>query len=230
MIEEFGTSARPPVRLGAIAGRWRTEGMVLGDEPVPVRGTDTYELLPGGFYLVHWVDVTVGDQAVRAIEIIGERVAGTDAVLARAYDDTGAMTVMQVHIGADGVWRFSGGAGIAPAARPDGRADDGAASDAGAAAGDEAAAADEAAAGRQRGSLDAPCRTRRAEHDGAVGARRRRRHLGAVDGDAVRAARVIWLLLMGRSNPDRPSCGRQRSDTSGAFGDRSRFSPRCRGR
>ena len=93
------------VRLGAIAGRWRTEGMVLGDEPVPVRGTDTYELLPGGFYLVHWVDVTVGDQPVRAIEIIGERVAGTDAVLARAYDDTGAMTVMQVHIGADGVWR-----------------------------------------------------------------------------------------------------------------------------
>ena len=146
MIEEFGTSARPPARLGAIAGRWRTEGMVLGDEPVPVRGTDTYELLPGGFYLVHWVDVTVGDQAVRAIEIIGERVAGTDAVLARAYDDTGAMTVMQVNIGADGVWRFSGGAGIAPAARPDGRADDGAASDAGA-AGDEAAAADEAAPG-----------------------------------------------------------------------------------
>jgi hypothetical protein len=128
MIEEFGTSARPPVRLGAIAGRWRTEGMVLGDEPVPVRGTDTYELLPGGFYLVHRVDVTVGDRPVRAIEIIGEPVAGTDAVLARAYDDAGAMTVMQVNIGADGVWRFSGGADIAPAARPDGRADDGGAS------------------------------------------------------------------------------------------------------
>lgn len=112
----------PRAKLGAIAGRWRTDGRVLGDPPAAVSGTDVYELFPGGHFLVHHVEVTVGDRPVRAIEIIGERdpaeAGRSDIMLARAYDDTGATTIMRVRIDESGAWRFSGGPDIAPAARP----------------------------------------------------------------------------------------------------------------
>ena len=34
-------------RLGALVGRWRTDGRVLIGEPLAVTGTDTYEWPPG---------------------------------------------------------------------------------------------------------------------------------------------------------------------------------------
>jgi hypothetical protein len=43
-------------RLGALVGRWRSEGHIVGDPPAPITGTDTYEWLAGGFFLVHHVD------------------------------------------------------------------------------------------------------------------------------------------------------------------------------
>ena len=52
------------------------------DPDIPVAGTDTYEVLPGGYFLVHHVDVTVGDKPVRAIEIIGEPDAVSGGFLA----------------------------------------------------------------------------------------------------------------------------------------------------
>jgi hypothetical protein len=105
--------------LEAIAGRWRTEGHVIAEEPVPVRGTDVYELFPGGHFLIHHVDVTVGEHPVKAIEVIGEQDDQTDALLARSYDDNGATTLMRVRIDRAGAWHFSGGSDIAPAARFD---------------------------------------------------------------------------------------------------------------
>jgi hypothetical protein len=112
------TSAKPSANpLEAIVGHWRTDGHVIAAEPVPIRGTDVYELFPGGHFLIHHVDVTVGDRPVKAIEIIGERDNVTGALLARAYDDNGEMTLMRVRIDDAGVWHLSGGADIAPAAR-----------------------------------------------------------------------------------------------------------------
>ena len=105
-------------RLGAIVGRWRSEGHVVGTLQVPVTGTDVYEWAPGGFFLVHHVDVTVGDRSVRAIEIIGERDPDSGAFIARAYDNDGNVTLMHATIDADGVWTFTGGGDVAPAARP----------------------------------------------------------------------------------------------------------------
>ena len=54
-------------RLGAVVGRWHTTGHVIADPPIPVVGTDVYEWLPGGQFLVHHVDVVIGDQPVQAI-------------------------------------------------------------------------------------------------------------------------------------------------------------------
>jgi hypothetical protein len=106
----------PDERLGAITGRWRTTGRVLGDPELPVVGTDIYELRPGGYFLVHYVDVTVGDQEVRAIEVIGEP-NGIGGYLARSFDNDGNTEVMQLTID-DGAFRFEGGSEVATAALP----------------------------------------------------------------------------------------------------------------
>ncbi len=82
----LGESAPNP--LEAIVGRWRTDGQVIAKEPVPVWGSDVYEMFPGGHFLIHHVDVTVGQSPVRAIEIIGERDAarGVRSTLSVAAD------------------------------------------------------------------------------------------------------------------------------------------------
>jgi hypothetical protein len=104
-------------RLHTIAGRWSTTGHVIGEPRIPVVGTDVYEVLAGGHFLVHHVDVTVGEQPVRAIEIIGEP-DGAGGFLARSYDHEGNAELMHVTIDESGVFHFSGGAEIAPAAKP----------------------------------------------------------------------------------------------------------------
>jgi hypothetical protein len=108
--------------LDGIVGDWRTEGRVIGDgtEPdVPIRGTDRYHWLAGGHFLIHDIDVLVGDQAVVGIEVIGEYDASEDAFRALSFDNQGAVVLMFVRVDDDGVWTFSGGSDVAPAARPD---------------------------------------------------------------------------------------------------------------
>jgi len=105
-------------RLWSIAGEWATDGHVVGDPPVPVKGTDTYEVLAGGYFLVHHVDVTVGDQEVRAIEVIGEPASEGGGFLARSFDHQGNAEVMRVTVDDEGVFHFTGGPEIAAAAQP----------------------------------------------------------------------------------------------------------------
>jgi hypothetical protein len=105
-------------RLGALVGRWRSEGHIVGDPAVPITGTDVYEWLAGGFFLVHHVDVVIGPQQVQALELIGEYDPATDAFTARAYDNQGNITIMQARVDKQGVWRFTGGGDVASVARP----------------------------------------------------------------------------------------------------------------
>jgi hypothetical protein len=105
-------------RLWSIAGEWATDGHVVGDPPVPVKGTDTYEVLAGGYFLVHHVDVTVGDQGVRAIEVIGEPASEGGGFLARSFDNQGIAEVMRVTVDDEGVFHFTGGPEVAGAAQP----------------------------------------------------------------------------------------------------------------
>jgi hypothetical protein len=114
----MSNSATRSERLLAIAGRWNTFGYVIGDPRLPVEGTDVYDVLPGGHFLVHHVDVTVGEQKVHAIEIIGEPDPESDAYLARSFDSDGNFEVMKLLIDDDGAFHFSGGGEIAPAAQP----------------------------------------------------------------------------------------------------------------
>ena len=105
-------------RLGALVGRWRSEGHVVAEVPVPITGTDIYEWLPGGFFLVHRVDVMIGQERVQALELIGEYDPATDSFTARSYDNLGSVTVMRARVDEQGVWRFTGGGDVAAVARP----------------------------------------------------------------------------------------------------------------
>jgi uncharacterized protein DUF1579 len=110
----------PDRRLAAVAGHWRTSGHVIGEPRVPVVGTDIYEMLAGGHFLVHHIDVTVGDRPVRAIEVIGEP-TGKGGYVARGFDSQGNAEVMHLTIDDDGIFHFTGGGDIAPAAQPNDR-------------------------------------------------------------------------------------------------------------
>jgi hypothetical protein len=109
----------PDRRLQAIAGRWKTSGHVIGEPRIPVLGTDIYDVLAGGYFLVHHVDVTVGEQPVRAIEVIGEPAPG-GGYLARSFDSEGNAELMRVTIDESCVFHFEGGPDVAPAAQPSG--------------------------------------------------------------------------------------------------------------
>jgi hypothetical protein len=110
-----GTRSRDE-RLAAVAGRWATSGHVLAEPRIPVVGTDTYEVLDGGYFLVHHVDVTVGDRPVRAIEIIGE--PDDAGYVCRSFDNEGHAEVMLLTVDEAGVFHFAGGAEVATAAQP----------------------------------------------------------------------------------------------------------------
>ena len=103
-------------RLATIAGRWRTTGQAVGEPPIPVDGTDIYEVVAGGYFLVHHVDMMVGNQPVRAIEIIGER--DGHEYLARRFDSDGNVEVMRLTIDDAGVFHFAGSGNVAPASQP----------------------------------------------------------------------------------------------------------------
>jgi Protein of unknown function (DUF1579) len=104
--------------LGLVVGRWRTDGHIIGDPPVPIVGSDIYEWLPGGFFIVHHVDVLVGEQRVQGIEIIGDYDAATDSFTGRTYDNQGNITVMHARAQGRGVFTFAGRGDVAREAQP----------------------------------------------------------------------------------------------------------------
>lgn len=72
----------------------------------------------GGYFLVHHVDVTVGDEEVRAIEVIEEPASEGDGILARSFDHQGNAEVMRVTVDDEGVFHFTGGPAVAAAGQP----------------------------------------------------------------------------------------------------------------
>ncbi|NMM91980.1 hypothetical protein B2J88_48275 [Rhodococcus sp. SRB_17] len=94
-----------------IIGRWKTSGTVLdedGEQVARIDGTDEYEWMPGGGWVVHRVDVAMGDDRVHALELIGEHDAVTGTYAMRAFDGSGAYGTMAAHLNADGSWTFQG--------------------------------------------------------------------------------------------------------------------------
>lgn len=96
-------------RLDAFAGTWKTEGEIKaidGYPAVPVEGTDIYEWLPGGNFLIHKVDVRMGDEQVYTTEIIGYD-ASTGTYVMHYFDHQGNSGKMAASVDSD-IWTFIG--------------------------------------------------------------------------------------------------------------------------
>jgi len=94
-----------------IIGRWRTSGTAFDEQGEPaaiIDGTDEYEWMPGGRWIVHRVDVTMDDDHVQALELIGDHDAATDTYAMRAFDGSGAYGRMTANLNADRSWTFLG--------------------------------------------------------------------------------------------------------------------------
>ncbi len=96
-------------QLSKFIGYWNTEGKIPAtdtESEVKILGTDTYEWLPGEFFLLHKVDVFVGDNKNQTFEIIG-----FDKLLEkytmRHYDNKGNSGFMTATCD-DGFWTFIG--------------------------------------------------------------------------------------------------------------------------
>jgi hypothetical protein len=95
--------------LNAFVGTWNTEGEIKESPFGPAGklvGSDTYEWLAGGFFLIHRVDVRMGSQKNESIEIIGYD-APSKSYRMHSFDSQGNSVVMQAGV-AGNTWTFSG--------------------------------------------------------------------------------------------------------------------------
>lgn len=107
--------AQPPTpspqhqRLGVFVGKWTTQGRTKATPSAPaaeIVGTDTYEWLEGGYFLVHRVDVRIGAKQVKALEIIAYD-ASSETYRTHAFDSQGNYGTYQARVhGA--AWTFMG--------------------------------------------------------------------------------------------------------------------------
>jgi Protein of unknown function (DUF1579) len=98
-------------RLEVLVGRWNSEGRTVpgpSEPAIRITGTDTYEWLAGGFFLVHRVDVCVGGEHVEVLELIGPYDHPERSYPMRSFDNQGNYATMTARVDDDGVWTFTG--------------------------------------------------------------------------------------------------------------------------
>lgn len=57
-----------------LIGKWKTEGRVLttgNNSEMKIKGTDTYEIILDGFFILHKADVLMGNENSQTYELIG---------------------------------------------------------------------------------------------------------------------------------------------------------------
>ncbi|MEU4703759.1 DUF1579 family protein [Nonomuraea dietziae] len=97
--------------LDALAGHWRSRGQTVAtaSEPaIDVAGTDTYTWLAGGHFLIHRVDVRMGEERVEVIEMIGPYDEASRTCPMRSFDSHGGFVTMLARVDDGGVWTFEG--------------------------------------------------------------------------------------------------------------------------
>jgi len=83
-------------QLNFLVGKWHTSGEILksGTKPsIQIKGMDTYEWINNGFFLLHRVDVFMGEERTEVIEIIGYDNIRKKYFM-RSYDNLGGSAMM----------------------------------------------------------------------------------------------------------------------------------------
>jgi len=89
--------------LAPLIGAWTTQGSTIATATEPAvqfSGTDSYEWLENGFFVLHRVDVVMGDKPVVAIEIIHNDPAG-DGYQTFSVDAEGNTSTYQARLDGD---------------------------------------------------------------------------------------------------------------------------------
>ncbi len=101
--------------LNVFVGKWHLEGLSYGsgqskenpyDSSVRWVGSETYEWLPGGFFLVSHFNAQIGDAAINGMEMIGYD-AANQTYPSQLFDNYGRILSGQRSI-CDGVWSYTG--------------------------------------------------------------------------------------------------------------------------
>jgi hypothetical protein len=96
-------------QLRKFVGRWNTSGVVRSSGNTPgevVSGIDTYEWLPGDYFLLHKADVSIGKEKNETYEIIGfDSKIGKFTM--QHYDNKGSTGLMLAECNGDN-WEFVG--------------------------------------------------------------------------------------------------------------------------
>jgi hypothetical protein len=93
-----------------VIGSWASSGRTVerpGEPAVEIAGTDVYAWGPGRRFVLHEVEVRMGDAQVEVHEVIGEP-AGDGVVLMRSFDGTGGTALMRASLDDTGAWLFTG--------------------------------------------------------------------------------------------------------------------------
>ncbi|MES2514886.1 MAG: DUF1579 family protein [Bacteroidota bacterium] len=87
-------------KLNFLIGEWHTSGKVSkassGSSKI-IRGMDTYEWISGGFFILHRVDVFMGNKKTEAVEIIGYDEI-RKCYFMKSFDSEGASTTMYAEL------------------------------------------------------------------------------------------------------------------------------------
>jgi Protein of unknown function (DUF1579) len=101
--------------LNIFVGKWHLEGLSYGlgqskenpyDSPVRWSAEETYDWLPGGFFLVNNFNAQIGDAPMNGMEIIGYD-AASQTYPSQMFDNYGRIQLGQ-RIVSDGIWTYTG--------------------------------------------------------------------------------------------------------------------------
>ncbi|HYF70696.1 MAG TPA: DUF1579 family protein [Ohtaekwangia sp.] len=106
MIKNNSTALQ---QLDKFVGQWNTTGKILPTATtleIKISGTDTYEWLPGKYFLLHKANVLMGDEKIETFEIIGFDIEKNIYTM-QHYDSQGNSGFMSAtHIGNN--WTLQG--------------------------------------------------------------------------------------------------------------------------
>ena len=95
-------------KLNFLIGNWHTQGEILigvSDSSKKIRGMDTYEWISGGFFILHRVDVFMGNERTEVMEIIGYD-ESRKSYFMKSFDNRGESLTMYAVLKKPGVLKF----------------------------------------------------------------------------------------------------------------------------
>ena len=95
--------------LEFLIGTWRTEGAMLTEdthETIPFGGTDKYEWVLNKQFILHTVDIMMGEEKVEALEMIYSQPGYPSAFIMTSFDNQGEVSTMAAQLTEEG--RFIG--------------------------------------------------------------------------------------------------------------------------